>query len=92
MVKPRFSAFLGTELDFMLRRLGVTDLVVCGTQYPNCIRATIMDAISYGYGVTCAVDATSAQTPAIAAANLVDLANLGVTCQTAEEFIRAVSA
>ncbi|MBL4623302.1 MAG: cysteine hydrolase, partial [Immundisolibacteraceae bacterium] len=51
LVKPRFSAFMQTELDFMLRRLQVDQLVVCGTQYPNCIRATIFDAISLDYGV-----------------------------------------
>jgi nicotinamidase-related amidase len=91
VVKPRYSGFLGTELDFMLRRLGVTDLVVCGTQYPNCIRATIFDGVSYGYNVVCVTDATSAHTPEIAAANILDIANIGVVCQTVEEVVQAVS-
>ncbi|HNQ35126.1 MAG TPA: isochorismatase family cysteine hydrolase [bacterium] len=87
IVKNRFSAFMKTELDFMLRRLGVTRLAVCGTQYPNCIRATIFDAICYGYQVTSVTDATSAQTPEVAAANIRDLENVGVACLRLEEFL-----
>jgi nicotinamidase-related amidase len=80
IVKPRFSGFMGTELDFILRRLGITDIVVTGTQYPNCIRATIYDAIAYGYRVTVLTDATSAATEEIAEANIIDLQNVGVRC------------
>jgi len=40
--KTRMSAFLGTELDLMLRNLKVTGLVVTGIQTPNCIRTTVL--------------------------------------------------
>jgi nicotinamidase-related amidase len=80
VIKNRFSGFMNTELDFMLRRIGATHLVICGTQYPNCVRATIFDAISYGYPVINVIDATSAQTEQIADANIVDLKNIGVKC------------
>ncbi len=88
IVKNRFSGFMNTELDFMLRRVGATRLVVCGTQYPNCIRATIFDAISYGYPVINITDATSAQTPQIAEANIIDLKNIGVACISSDEFLK----
>lgn len=87
IVKQRFSAFMKTELDFMLRRLDIAHLVVCGTQYPNCIRSTIFDAVAYGYHVINIIDATSAQSPEIAAANIIDIKNIGVTCITSEEFL-----
>lgn len=87
IVKKRFSGFMNTELDFILRRLGVTHLVICGTQYPNCVRATIFDAISYGYPVVNIIDATSAQTQQIAESNIIDLKNIGVVCITLDEFI-----
>jgi nicotinamidase-related amidase len=87
IVKPRFSAFMHTELDFVLRRLGVTHLVIVGTQYPNCIRASIFDAVAYGYHVTNVTDATSAQTEEIAEANIRDLRNIGVRCVTLDEFL-----
>ncbi len=41
--KTRMSAFIGTELDLMLRTIGVTTLFVCGIQTPNCIRTTVFD-------------------------------------------------
>jgi nicotinamidase-related amidase len=76
-------------VDFMLRRIGATHLVVCGTQYPNCIRATIFDAVCHGYNVINIVDATSAQTQDIAQANIVDIRNIGVDCISFDEFIQA---
>jgi nicotinamidase-related amidase len=78
LVKNRFSAFMATELDFMLRRLSIDHVAICGTQWPNCIRATVFDAVSYGYHVTVIDDATSAATPAIADANRLDVRNIGV--------------
>ena len=89
IVKNRYSCFMNTEVDFMLRRIGATHLVVCGTQYPNCIRATIFDAVCHGYHVINITDATSAQTPEIAQANIVDIRNIGVDCISLDEFIHA---
>lgn len=89
IVKSRYSAFMKTELDFMLRRLGIRHVVICGTQYPACIRATIYDAISYDYNVTLLSDATSAQTAEVAEANLRDISQLGVNCLTTELYIAA---
>jgi nicotinamidase-related amidase len=82
---------MNTELGFVLRRLGITHLVVTGTQYPNCIRATIFDAVSYGYHVTLLTDAASAQTEEIAQANITDIRNIGVTCLTVDAFIAEMS-
>lgn len=80
LVKPRFSAFHHTPLHSVLSGKGISRVVVCGTQYPNCIRATAFDALSLDYEVIVAEDATSAQTPEVAQANIVDLRNVGITC------------
>ena len=45
VVKPRFSAFFNTNLDNVLRRLGVGTVVLIGTTTPNCIRTTCYDEI-----------------------------------------------
>jgi nicotinamidase-related amidase len=82
IVKNRFSGFMNTELDFMLRRLGVEEVVIVGTQYPNCVRATAYDAVAYGYDVTILTDATSAVSEEIARENIVDLSNIGIRCIT----------
>jgi nicotinamidase-related amidase len=86
VVKPRFSAFMNTETDFMLRRLGIDHIAVAGTQYPNCIRTSIFDGVSYGYHVTLLTDACSAETPEIAESNIRDIRNIGVECLTVAEF------
>jgi len=88
IVKNRFSAFMNTELDFMLRRIGATHLIICGTQYPNCIRATIFDAVACGYSVINITDATSAQTGQITDANIIDLKNIGVECILLNEYLK----
>lgn len=88
IVKKRFSAFMKTPLDFVLRQMEIRCLVICGTQYPTCVRASIYDAIAYGYDITLLTDATSAQTPEIAEANIRDIRDLGVTCLSTHRFIK----
>lgn len=88
IVKPRFSAFFQTNLDSLLRRHQVHRLVVCGTQYPNCIRATAFDGLSLDYDVVVASDATSAQSQDVALANVRDLQGVGIRCLPVEEIYR----
>ena len=64
------------------------DIVVCGIQYPNCIRATIFDGVALGYKVTLVTDATGAQTDEIAKANIFDIGNIGVKCISTTQFIK----
>lgn len=87
IVKPRFSAFFHTKLDLCLRTFGVDHLLIAGTQYPNCIRGTVTDALSHDYRVTVVSNCCSAKTPEVAAANLTDMANLGARCLTLEEWL-----
>jgi len=87
VMKNRFSGFMDTELDFILRRRGVEKIVVCGTQYPCCVRATLVDGLCYGYHTTCLTDATSAQSDDVAQANIRDLQYMGVRCVDVETFI-----
>jgi nicotinamidase-related amidase len=88
IVKPRFSAFFGTELDLILRRLNIGRLVICGTQYPNCIRATAFDGLSHGYETVVITDATSASCLEVAESNIRDMKNVGIRCLLFEDFKR----
>jgi nicotinamidase-related amidase len=83
--KIRMSAFIGTELDLMLRNIGVENLVITGIQTPNCIRATVFDAIAYNYPVTLVDDAVGAQSDDIHKANVRDMANIGVKIIKAQD-------
>ena len=49
VTKHRSSAFRGTELDMILRNLGVETCVVIGEQTPGCVEATFRDAAYHDY-------------------------------------------
>jgi len=85
VIKKRWSGFFMTELPLLLNRLGVKAVVIGGTQTPNCIRSTAFDAISYDLDTTVLSDGTSASTPEIHLANLLDMRNIGIKTRTSEE-------
>ncbi len=86
VVKTRWSAFFATDLDALLRRLGVHRLILTGVQTPNCIRATATDALSLDYATTVLSDATASQTDEIQLSNLRDMATMGVEIVTVLQF------
>lgn len=47
--KEQPSAFFGTELNTMLTADGVDTVVIAGATTSGCVRATVVDACSYGY-------------------------------------------
>lgn len=60
--KRRYSAFFHTDLDVLLRELGVDTLVVCGVQTHICVQHTISDAFLNGYKIILVTDATNSFT------------------------------
>lgn len=87
VVKQRFSAFMYTELDLMLRRKNITHLAVTGTQLPFCLRTTLFDGLCLGYVMTLITDASSSRTPEIHAANIQDIRDAGMACMTVDEYL-----
>ncbi|WP_114558428.1 isochorismatase family cysteine hydrolase [Desertihabitans aurantiacus] len=57
--RTRMSVFNGTEIDTMLRNLGVRTLVVVGAWTNMAVEHTVRDAADHGYQVTLVQDATS---------------------------------
>jgi nicotinamidase/pyrazinamidase len=49
--KPRFSGFFKTNLEGMLRELGVDTLVVCGVATEICVISTAYDAVCSDFKV-----------------------------------------
>ena len=86
IVKPRWSAFFGTELDLVLRRLDVRTVILAGTTTPNCIRTTCYDANSLEYNVVVLTDGTSSQTEEIQRVNLQDMQRMGAVLMSCGEF------
>lgn len=59
LFKPRWGAFYRTRLDDLLRGWGVDTLVVAGCNFPNCPRATLVEASERDYRLVLADDAVS---------------------------------
>lgn len=87
ILKPRFSAFFGTELDLILRRLGIRTLLLAGTTTPNCIRSTCYDGLSLDYNIAVLSDCTSSATEEIQRSNLRDMENIGAQILTSAELM-----
>jgi nicotinamidase-related amidase len=62
LAKTSSSLFNSTNIDYLLRNLGVEDLAVVGFLTDQCIDHTVKDAADRGYYVTCVRDACMANT------------------------------
>jgi len=57
--KPRWSAFLHTELEARLKEMNVDTIVVAGCNFQNCPSATLFDATGRDFRIVLASDAVS---------------------------------
>ena len=72
--KNRYSSFFGTELNNLLRKEGVEDLVIAGVLTNCCCETTARDAFMRDYRVFFVADATAAPTEELHLASLRNLA------------------
>lgn len=61
--KHRYSSFIGTRLDLLLRARGIRSVVVCGVATSGCVESTIRDAFMLDYYVVVAGDACADYEP-----------------------------
>jgi maleamate amidohydrolase len=71
--KERASAFFGTPLIAHLRRLGAESLIIFGESTSGCVRASTVDAYSYGFHNVIAEECTYDRSLLIHKVNLFDL-------------------
>lgn len=57
VVKRRYSAFYGTDLELVLRGLGTQTLFILGVNTNNCVLATVYDAFSRDLRIVVIADA-----------------------------------
>jgi len=60
--KTNGGAFTGTSIDFVLRNMGVTSLIVCGFITDQCVLATVIQAADIGYDIILVDDGCTAFT------------------------------
>lgn len=73
ITKRRYSAFVGTDLDLILRDNHVTTLFLAGTKTNVCIRATAQDAFSTNYRVIVPRECVATDRQHLHEANLEDI-------------------
>lgn len=71
--KRRYSAFVGTDLDLILRDNHIERVVLCGTKTNVCIRATATDAFERNYHVVVPRECVATDKPHLHEANLEDI-------------------
>ena len=62
VTKRRYSGFFRTDLDLLLKELGVDTVVMAGLHAHMCVRHTAADAYQLGYDVVVIKDATDSFT------------------------------
>ena len=87
--KHRYSAFHGTELQHVLRRLRCSTVVVVGTATNVCVESTVRDACMNDHDTVVVADATCAATEDEHCAALVNISRYFGSVVDSAEVIRA---
>lgn len=61
--KTSSSVFISTNIDYVLRNLGVRSLIIAGLLTDQCVDSSVRDACDLGYLVTAVSDACATLTP-----------------------------
>lgn len=71
--KPKASGFFDTPLGSYLRRIGVDTVIVGGATTSGCVRATVVDAFSWGFATFVVEEATFDRSALSAAVSLYEM-------------------
>jgi ureidoacrylate peracid hydrolase len=83
--KRRYSAFIATDVDLVLRSNGITTVVVCGTDGSVCVESTVRDAYMSDYHVVVPTDLVGYGRPHLRDPSLEAMSVwFGSTCESAE--------
>jgi len=85
------SAFFGTMLTAWLAQRGVKTLVIAGAVTSGCVRASVVDAMSYGYRPLVLSDCVGDRAIAPHDANLFDMGQKYATVMTRDEALQALA-
>lgn len=88
--KTQPSAFFGTFYAEALRRRGVDTLIVAGCTTSGCVRATVVDAMSYNFRTIVARDCVGDRSLAAHDANLFDMEQKYADVMKSEAIIAAL--
>ena len=81
--KPRLSAFFQTPVEEHLKTLGVSTIVICGTDFSTSPRSSVYAAANRDFRMVLATDAISGATDA----GLNELAQIGVYLMATDKLL-----
>ena len=85
------SAFFGTSLCATLNSIGVDTIFIAGCTTSGCVRASVVDAIQYGFGPFVIEDACADRSVTQHESNLVDMQSKYAQLVSSNEVIELVS-
>jgi len=88
--KSRYSAFVGTDLEKRLRKLGVERLLITGVMTHLCCESTARDAFMKDFEVFFTIDGTASEDDDLHVASLMTLTDGFVMPITTEEVLRCL--
>jgi ureidoacrylate peracid hydrolase len=88
--KSRFNAFYGTNLEIVLRSLGVTSLIAAGVATNVCVESTVREAFIRDIRVILPRDATASYTSEMEAASLATLGFMFADLTTVDDLLSAI--
>jgi ureidoacrylate peracid hydrolase len=88
--KHRYSAFYNTDLEIVLRGMGVTDLIITGVLTNVCCESTARDAFFRDFRVFFLADATATSEPEFQAATLKNLAYAFAYVTTTDRLLKQI--
>ncbi len=71
--KRRYSGFVGTDLDMILREHGIENTIIIGTKTNCCIRATVTDAYYLNYNAIVVSDCVATNDETVNQVHLTDI-------------------
>ncbi len=87
--KYRYSAFMGSNLDMLLRSQRIETVVVCGTAANACVDSTVRDAAQLDYNVVVCADLTGYSDKRLGVASLENLdRHFAIVCNAADVLAR----
>ncbi len=91
VIKHRYSAFIGTDLNLILRSKGIETLLFTGTVTNVCVETTARDAFNHDFNVILVEDCCGAYFPEEHQATLVNISKYFGTVTTSDRIIEILS-
>ncbi len=91
VIKHRYSAFINTDLNTVLRARGIQSVLVCGVATNVCVETTARDAYMFDYYVTLIDDCSAAYDAKLHMATLENMRRHFGLVASSDEIVRAWS-